>query len=153
MFGMSDSFTSLPWNSYYGWAGVIWYVVLAIGLYSIFTKAGEDGWKAIIPVYNLYICFKISRCPQYFWVWGICTLVSMLCGWIGSFWIFFLFNILGWIAGVAAAVLLATMWYQMSVAFGHGMPFALGLIFLNPIFILILGYGGDRYRYGFSRWN
>ena len=34
-----------------------WYVLQAIAYWKIFEKAGEPGWKALIPIYNtLYFC-------------------------------------------------------------------------------------------------
>ena len=33
---------------------VIW-VLLIIAYWKMFTKAGEPGWKSIIPIYNRYI--------------------------------------------------------------------------------------------------
>lgn len=36
--------------------------------------------------------------------------------------------------------------YSLSKAFGHGIAFALGLIFIEPLFILILGFGKSQYR-------
>lgn len=36
------------------------------GLWKIFEKAGEKGWKALIPVYNYYIWLKIVKRP---WWW------------------------------------------------------------------------------------
>jgi hypothetical protein len=34
---------------------------------------------------------------------------------------------------------------DLSKSFGHGVGFTLGLIFLSPIFIPILGFGGSLY--------
>lgn len=34
---------------------VIWYVLVAISNYILFEKAGYAGWKAFIPLYNIYI--------------------------------------------------------------------------------------------------
>ncbi len=31
-----------------------------IGLYKMFEKAGEAGWKALVPIYNAWICVKIT---------------------------------------------------------------------------------------------
>ena len=39
---------------------------------------------------------------------------------------------------------------KLSRAFGHGIGFAIGLILLQPIFLLILGFGSDPY-YGADR--
>ena len=35
------------------------YVLIVAGWWMIFTKAGQEGWKAIIPFYNFYIVLKI----------------------------------------------------------------------------------------------
>jgi hypothetical protein len=35
--------------------------------------------------------------------------------------------------------------HLLSKSFGNGIGFTLGLIFLNPIFILILGFGDAKY--------
>ena len=35
-------------------------VVQIIAMWKVFTKAGEQGWKAIIPFYNIAILYKIS---------------------------------------------------------------------------------------------
>jgi len=35
-------------------------VLAIIALWKIFEKAGEPGWAAIIPFYNLYVLFKIT---------------------------------------------------------------------------------------------
>ena len=31
-----------------------------VGLYKLFEKAGYAGWKALVPVYNVWICTKIT---------------------------------------------------------------------------------------------
>ena len=36
----------------YGTLCLIWYIILAIANWRIFTKAGEAGWKSIIPILN-----------------------------------------------------------------------------------------------------
>ncbi|HTA83548.1 MAG TPA: signal peptidase I [Bacteroidia bacterium] len=47
---------------------VIYVIILATfaGLYKIFEKAGEKGWKALVPIYNYYIWLKILKRP---WWW------------------------------------------------------------------------------------
>ena len=39
---------------------------------------------------------------------------------------------------------------KLARAFGRGIGFAIGLILLQPIFLLILGFGSDQY-YGADR--
>ena len=54
-----------------GLLSVIFIVLLAllvlqiIGMWRVFTKAGEKGWKAIIPFYNIAILYKISGMSPY----------------------------------------------------------------------------------------
>ena len=47
---------------------VIYLIIIATiaGLWKIFEKAGEKGWKALVPVYNYYIWLKILKRP---WWW------------------------------------------------------------------------------------
>jgi len=40
-------------------------VVSWIGLYKCFQKAGIDGWKAFIPLYNFYLAFKLVEMPKW----------------------------------------------------------------------------------------
>jgi signal peptidase I len=42
------------------------------GLWKIFEKAGEKGWKALIPIYNYYIWLKIVKRP---WWWLFILLI------------------------------------------------------------------------------
>lgn len=42
---------------------VVYLAVAVLGIvamWKIFEKAGEPGWAAIIPFYNLYVLFKIT---------------------------------------------------------------------------------------------
>lgn len=53
---------------------VIYVIILAsvAGLYKIFEKAGEKGWKAFVPVYNYYTWVKILNKP---WWWTLIFLI------------------------------------------------------------------------------
>ena len=46
-----------------------------VGLYLLFEKAGEKGWKALIPYYNLYIMTKITGRP---WYWILYLLIPIV---------------------------------------------------------------------------
>ena len=37
-----------------------WYILQAVAYWKIFEKAGEPGWKAIIPFYNTYTQYKFT---------------------------------------------------------------------------------------------
>lgn len=42
-------------------------------------------------------------------------------------------------------VVLIIVYNDPSKSFGHGVGFTIGLIFLSPIFLCILGFGSSRY--------
>lgn len=46
----------------------IWAILVAIANIILFRKAGESGWKAIIPLYNLYIqqCIAFGKDKGWF---------------------------------------------------------------------------------------
>jgi hypothetical protein len=95
---------------------VVFYVACQ---WKVFAKAGQPGWAAIVPFYNTYIYLKIAERP----------------GW----WILLLFipivNIVIWIIATVDFV----------KAYGKGAGFAVGMIFLAPIFLPMLAFGSARY--------
>jgi hypothetical protein len=99
--------------------GLLFAVVVIGALWKIFTKAGQPGWAAIIPIYNLIVLMRIVGRPGW---WVVLMLIPIV-------------NI----------IILILVYIDLAKSFGHGIGFALGLIFLNVIFLLILGYGGSRY--------
>jgi hypothetical protein len=102
--------------------GVIGLVIGLLGLiamWKIYTKAGKPGWAVLIPIYNLYILLEIVGRP---WWWLLLFFVPLV--------------------NVVVAVLIP---FDLAKSFGKGAGFGLGLIFLNMIFILILGFGSAEY--------
>lgn len=53
-----------------------WWILQIIANWKIFIKAGEDGWKSIIPIYGDYISYKIAWQPAYFWLTLVLGIVS-----------------------------------------------------------------------------
>ena len=94
-------------------------VLVVIAEWKIFEKAGEPGWKCLIPLYNAYILFKIT--------WG-------------NGWKFLLLLIP--IANVVIAIITQV---KLAKAFGKGGGFAVGLVLLPVIFYPILGFGDAQY--------
>ncbi len=100
-------------------------VVVIAAQWKVFTKAGKPGWAAIIPIYNIIVLLDIVQKP---WWW------------------IFLF-----IIPFVNFVVLILIMLELAKAFGKGTGFALGLIFLSPIFMLILGFGDAQYQFGYSQ--
>lgn len=94
-------------------------VFFIVVMWKIFTKAGQPGWAAIIPIYNVYIMLKIAGKP----------------GW----WLLlFLIPIVNLVIGIMVVVALAQ-------SFGKGVGFAIGMILLSFIFYPILAFGSAQY--------
>ena len=121
---------------------VAMYVLQIIGWWKLFTKAGEAGWKSLIPLYNLYILYKISWESKYFWYLLLTVVASGVVGAIGGV----IGALLSGICSIATLVLYVMMNYRLSRSFGHGGGYTLGLIFIQWLFVLILGFGSSEYQ-------
>lgn len=51
---------------------IVLIIASVAGLWKIFEKAGEKGWKALVPVYGFYLWLKILKKP---WWWLIIFLI------------------------------------------------------------------------------
>lgn len=94
-------------------------VALIAAMWKLFAKAGLPGWGSLIPIYNTYLLLKLVGRP----------------GW----WLLLLF--VPFVNLVVAIIALL----DLAKAFGKSTAFGVGLIFLAPIFIMILGFGDARY--------
>lgn len=96
-------------------------IVLCIaGFWKVFTKAGQPGWAAIVPIYNIYVLLQIAGRP---WWWLILFLIPLV-------------NI----------IITAIVSFDIAKAFGKGAGFGVGLWLLSPIFYCILGFGSAQYQ-------
>lgn len=130
---------------------VVYYVLLVVAWWKMFTKAGEKGWKSIIPFYNFYVQCKLTWAPKWFWISIIAAVVCSILG--NSAVISSLAEPLRSIVAVVAfaiSIFMIVMFiladYRLAKAYGHGGGFTVGLIFLNFIFMLILGFGKSEYK-------
>ena len=95
-------------------------VLMIVAMWRIFAKASEAGWKAVIPFYNTYILYKIT--------WGN-----------GLYFLLLLIPCANFVIQIITSVKLAKV-------FGKEIGFTLGLIFLGPIFQLILAFDSSEYQ-------
>ena len=104
---------------------MVWVVICAVAIFEIasiwrvFTKAGQPGWAAIIPIYNGIVMLQIAGKPIW---WILLYLIPLV-------------NI----------VISVIVTHNLSKNFGHGVGFTLGLIFLSGIFFPILAWGDSEY--------
>ncbi|MGZ8602769.1 MAG: DUF5684 domain-containing protein [Actinomycetota bacterium] len=99
---------------------VAFIVVYLVAAWIVYTKAGEEGWKALIPIYNVWVLLKIVGRPGW---WLLLFLIPFV-------------NFVIWII----------VSIDLAKSFGKGTGFALGLIFFAPIFYMILAFGDATYR-------
>ncbi len=103
------------------------YMIIALGMlvltivarWKIYSKAGKPGWASLIPFYSEYCLFDIA--------WG-------------NGWLF----LLGFVPCVNVVVMIM-LYFKLAKAFGKGTGFGFGLVFLNTIFVLILGFDHSQY--------
>ena len=131
--------------------GIIWYVLQVVAYWKIFTKAGKPGWHSLIPVLNTWDEVDLSWNRTMAWVFLALTVVTTLLrnsfpqGGEENTGMTFL-GIIAFVCGIALVVIALINEYKLSKAFGHGFGFFIGLLLLNPIFKLILGFGSSRYQ-------
>jgi hypothetical protein len=103
---------------------LVFAVVAIIAMWRIFEKAGEKGWKSLIPIYNSWILFEISGKPGW---WALISLIP----YVGSFVYLVLY--------ILAAL-------QLAKNFGKSQNFAIfGLIIFSVVGMLILAFGDAKY--------
>ena len=129
-FSSSDAFAAGGLAGFFATYSIVILVVAVLTIianWRIFTKAGEAGWKSIIPIYNLVVLFRIAGLSP-LWVLGYLAAIIPVVG-----------------AFVALGV---TIYLNINLAkaFGKGTGFTVGLILLNTIFTLILGFGSAEYQ-------
>lgn len=98
---------------------VISILLFIVPLWIVFRKAGKPGWAAIVPIYNLVVAAQVAGYSGWLAILGVIPYV----------------NVVYWIM----------VSLGLSKRFGHGGGFAVGLIFLGPIFLWILAAGSSRY--------
>jgi hypothetical protein len=103
------------------WICEIAFIVLMVAaMWKMFSKAGQPGWAAIIPIFNTYVLCKVAGRPGW---WLILLLIPFV-------------NLIIWII----------LCIDIAKNFGKGAGFGIGLILLPFIFFPILGFGSAQYQ-------
>jgi len=95
-------------------------VIVIAGIWKAFEKAGQPGWAAIVPFYNLYIILKIANKPGW---WILLFLIPLV--------------------GIIIAIIVMI---EFAKAFGKDTGFGVGLALLGFVFFPILGFGDAQYQ-------
>ena len=95
-------------------------VIMIVANWKIYTKAGKPGWASIVPFYNMYVMYEIAG----------------MNGWM------FLLTFVP----IANIIIQIMLYLNLAKKFGKSTGFAIGLILLNPIFLLLLAFGNAEYN-------
>ncbi|QLH85095.1 signal peptidase I [Halosimplex pelagicum] len=93
-------------------------LVSVAGVWKTFEKAGQPGWAAVVPVYNVYVLVAEVADRDIVWV-----LLSLF-----------------------VPFLAVIPMIDVAEAFGKGTGYGIGLTFLGFVFFPLLGFGDARYR-------
>ena len=121
-----------------------------IGKYFIFEKMGMPGWKSLIPIYSDYLLFRELIGAGYFWGYIASALLAGSCSALVTIGMVsgvmeFLFIITAVAACTVTIAIQIKLAHSLSKSFGHGIGYTFGLIFIEPIMLMILGLGNNRY--------
>ncbi len=94
-------------------------ILMIAAIWKVFTKAGKPGWASIVPIYNIIVLLEVVGKP---WWWLLLMLIPIV-------------NI----------VIVIIVYHKLSLSFGKGSGFTVGLILLGIIFLPILGFGDAQY--------
>lgn len=119
-------------------------ILKLIGTWKMLTKAGESGWKSLIPFYNQWILCKVAGISPY-WVLEIIVVSminSVLNGILGS-------NVISVILSLIVYANTIYFWVILSISlaksFGKDTGFGVATVFFSFITYPMMGMGSATY--------
>jgi hypothetical protein len=100
------------------WCAII--LLYVAGMWMVFSKAGQPGWAAIIPIYNLFVLMRVAGRPAWWVLLAIIPIVNII------------------------AMIIVSI--DVAKNFGKGAAFGVGLALLSFIFYPILGFSDAQYQ-------
>ena len=120
---------------------ILWFFISAIGYRKMFMKAGEAGWKAFIPYYKDFICFKLAWNINIFWPFLASVLLMQFLPDEGN-----LVLTLTTLAVIVVRIVLnIKLDIRVAASFGKTKGWGVLLFFFPFVISLILGYGKAEY--------
>ncbi len=126
----------------YGIIALICWIIYIIALWFVFKKAGEKGWKAIIPIYNEYITYKIAGIKNWFW-WSL--LIVFVIWLIGGFFPAYQ-QIFTSVAICICGIIAIVKNFKLARNFNWGVFTSILFVLFNWICVLILWFGKSQYK-------
>ncbi len=101
-------------------------VFLIACMWKVFVKAGEPGWKSLIPFYNMWVMAELAGKPGW---WGLAGFLSII-------------PFVGWIGALIVSIII---YMELAKAFGKEQVFGLLLAFIPIVGFPILAFGSAKY--------
>lgn len=147
MFELEPDFDfSSPLAIFFTVNSLILLVLLTVAEWRIFTKAGEKGWKSLIPFYSVFVSHHIIGMSH---IWFILDMIFLAVELI----LVFIENVPDWlelwfgiVVGVFTIVCEIIHINKLCNAFGKKLLFKIGMFFLPQVFPLIIAFGSAKYR-------
>ncbi len=95
-------------------------ILMVAAMWKVFSKAGQPGWAALIPIVNVYFLCKVAGRPGWWLILMLIPLVNF--------------------------IILIILDIDVAKNFGKGAGFGIGLLLLPFIFFPILGFGSAQYQ-------
>ena len=121
---------------------IIRYLMHAIGLCTMYRKAGVAPWKAFIPVYNTYNNYKLSWNREMFTLSVVLYIVLNSLGGAETL----IPQLAAAATGITLIVVTVKQNIKMAKLFGKGAGTGIALIFFPGITSLILGLGKAEFQ-------
>lgn len=99
---------------------IVFCIIAFVAMWKLFSKAGEAGWKCLIPIYNSYILFKI--------VYGN-----------GLKFLLLLVPVLNVVIGIV-------FYFRLAQVYGKGAGFGFLTLLFPEICLPVLAFGKSEYQ-------
>jgi hypothetical protein len=110
--------------------GLILYAVFSFFLGKIFKKAGEDAWKAWVPIYGSWVFLELGGQK----------------GWLALLFLAGLIPFVGWIGSLVATVFLCIAAYHIGKKLQKEDWFVVLYILVSPVWIIWLAMDGSTWE-------
>ena len=120
----------------------IFFILYLFAKYRVFEKAGEKGWKALIPFLNKYLLFKRTWKQEWFTIYLLCLVLFIVCvsGMfmnIGPTQLLYAISLTSYIFLI---LIFLSLNYHLSKYFKLNTFYTIGMVVLYPVFILLLAF-------------
>jgi hypothetical protein len=95
-------------------------VLMIASLWTIFAKAGQKGWLAIIPILNIYVLVKLAGREGWWLILFLIPCINIVVAFI--------------------------VYIDVAKNFGKSSGYGIGMVLLPFIFLPMLGFGSAEYQ-------